>query len=430
VQISEASSFADRLSFVGQADAATSIGNWLEGLDRLRPVFDTIPNWFRDIRWPKGELEELFESLAEGDEQWGILYDAMFRLQGSTVKILRQDYNKRTVAITYRRSIPYNIEPVLIFDASGNVAMEYTFIAKNSCNLERLPSATKTYRNLTVRYFDFRAGQAAYRTKADIETLAAAAAEAAIGKPPGEEVLIIHRKGESAPAATLRPLILAKVRALGGDESKLRFLTWGCHRATNEFQRFEHVILIGLLQAPLSAIIAMIYGTSGKRMDMTVSRIDIEIMRMSRIIGDAIQAIGRGAVRQMTAEGDVPHGCTVDLIASSVGPMGFKDPLNTLANMFPGATVKPWFPNIPAAKQSKDMLIADAARSLLGDKPEALITSGEWASQAGYSARTLQRGINKGVVKALLVAQGIIACKQGQKWLIQREDGAERLAAA
>jgi AraC-like DNA-binding protein len=296
--------------------------------------------------------------------------------------------------------------------------------------LERLPSATKTYRNLTVRYFDFRAGQAAYRTKADIETLAAAAAEAAIGKPPGEEVLIIHRKGESAPAATLRPLILAKVRALGGDESKLRFLTWGCHRATNEFQRFEHVILIGLLQAPLSAIIAMIYGTSGKRMDMTVSRIDIEIMRMSRIIGDAIQAIGRGAVRQMTAEGDVPHGCTVDLIASSVGPMGFKDPLNTLANMFPGATVKPWFPNIPAAKQSKDMLIADAARSLLGDKPEALITSGEWASQAGYSARTLQRGINKGVVKALLVAQGIIACKQGQKWLIQREDGAERLAAA
>ncbi len=213
-------------------------------------------------------------------------------------------------------------------------------------------------------------------------------------------------------------------------QNKVHFITWGNHKATNEFQDIKHLVLVGVHQAPPSTIIAMIYGTRSKPMHALVSRIDTELMRMSRIIGDLSQAIGRGAVRQMTLNGDVPSGCTVDLIASSVGPMGFKNPLNTLQTMFPGATVKPWYPRIPTAKPSMDLLVVNAALSLLGDRCEVLVTSSEWANQAGYTTRTLQRSANKGVIFTLLNEHGVTARKQGQKWLLSKNVAAEQQKAA
>jgi hypothetical protein len=165
-------------------------------------------------------------------------------------------------------------------------------------------------------------------------------------------------------------------------------------------------------------------------MHTSVSPADIETMRMSRIIGDTNQAIGRRAVRQMTDDGDVPPGCTVDLIASSVGPMGFTDPRGTLAEMFPGATIKQWFPKVPHAKPNMEMLLTEAARKLLGNKGEVLVTSAQWANEAGHTARHLQRTIRKGVLFAVLEDHGMTVEKQGQKWLLKRKHNAERQAAA
>ena len=426
----EISELVNRLAFLGQAKAATTLNGWLERLQKSKPTYDKVPNWFLAVVWPEGDAEKLLDDLSKGNQKWTATYDALFALQGANVRVIRQEYNNTTVAISYRRSIPYNIEPLLIFDASGNQAMEYKFLSKNKGNVDRLPSTSKTYRNLTVRFFDHKAGQAAYRNAKTIDALATAAAQAAMDKPSDEGVLIVLRKGEKAPASTLPALIRSKITAMGGDESKLRCLTWGNHRAKNEYQQIKHVILVGLLQAPLIAIIGMIYGTSGKPMHATVSKIDIEIMRMSRIIGDINQAVGRGAVRQMTAVGDVPHGCTVDIVASSVGPLGFKDPLDTLKTMFPGALVKAWHPNIPSAKPRMDMLLVEAAHTLLGDKSEVLVTSNDWAFRAGYTPRTLQRRINKGLIFGLLAEHKIKVEKQGQKWLLQKDNGMRLLQAA
>lgn len=422
--------FTYRLASLGQQEAAAGITHWLENLDEADLDYAKVPDWPLHIRWSESDADKLFDDLAEGDKAWRLLYEAMSVLPEHTVKIVRQDYNKKTVAVSYRRSVPYNIEPLLIFDASGNEAVEYRFLEKNQGNVVQLPPATKTYRNVIIRFFDHKAGQAAYRSKENIDVLASAAAQAVINKSQGDDVLIVHRKGEKAPATTLPALIKSKVTALGGDERRLHFITWGNHRATNAYQQKKHVILVGVLQAPLSAIISMVYGTSGKPMRATVSKIDVEIMRMSRMIGDINQAVGRGAVRQMTGDGDVPHGCTVDIIASSVGPLGFKEPLDTLKTMFPGALVKAWHPNIPNAKPSMDMLLVDAALSLLGDRREVLIASNDWASKAGYSTRTLQRRINKGLIFDLLAEHKIKVQKQGQKWLLQKDDGMRLLQAA
>jgi hypothetical protein len=238
------------------------------------------------------------------------------------------------------------------------------------------------------------------------------------------------QKGKKAPATTFPALLFAKVKALGGDETKVHCLTWGCHRATNEYQHIKHVVLVGLLQAPLSSIIAIAHGTSGKPMSATVSPMDIETLRMSRIISDTLQAVGRGAIREMTFGGDVPSGCTLDVIASSVGPMGFKEPVHTLATMFPGAKVKRWYPRVATAKRDMNRAIADAAHSLIGEGNEVLVTSGDWARKAGYRARTLQRSMNTGLVRSLLGEEGFTVRKQGGRWLIRRESNSGAIAAA
>src|ERR1700730_17102400 len=126
-------------------------------------------------------------------------------------------------------------------------------------------------------------------------------------------------------------------------------------------------------------------------------------MRMSRIAGDLNQAIGRGATRKMI-DGDVPEGCTVDIVGSSWGPMGFKKPLDTLEEMFPGAKVEEWYPQAPSTKSNSNMTTADIARELLGDQSEAVVTTGEWAAKAGYSPRTLQRIMNSSGIVGVLSA--------------------------
>jgi hypothetical protein len=150
-----------------------------------------------------------------------------------------------------------------------------------------------------------------------------------------------------------------------------------------------------------------------------VSPADLEIMRMSQIIGDMNQAIGRGATRKMV-DGDVPEGCTVDIIGSSWGPMGFREPLVTLRSMFPGAKIEEWYPEIPSTKPDALVTTADAARELLGDQPKALCTTGEWSAKAGYSPRTLQRRMNSGEVLRILCARGIEVEKCGGRWLLKR----------
>lgn len=418
---SQIAQFADRLIAEGQPDAAKVLLEWSVHIQAALPSFDTVPNWIPHLKLGENEkLDKLFERLASGGEEHDIVAGALFWLAGKEVKIIRQDYNSQTVSISYRRSVPYNIEPLLIFDAGGSRAMQYRFMNKNHQNVVVLPEVKKSYRNLVVRYVDEAAGKTVYRSRQGVEKLATIVAQAVSEKPVGEEVLIIHRLGEKAPASTFCALVREKVRAMDGDTGLLRFRHYGLHVATNDFQDIKHVILVGIYQAPRSAIIAMVYGTSSKPMHAKISPTDLELMRMSRIVGDLNQAIGRGATRKMI-DGDIPTGCTVDIIGSSWGPMGFKDPLGTLSQMFPGAKVEEWYPRIPSVKPTAKITTVDAALELLGGLSEALVTTGEWAAKSGYDKRTLQRVMKSGEIVGLLGARGIAAEKCGARWLLKRK---------
>ena len=423
----EIAHFAFRLTSLGQARAARTIKTWLDGiLENGRP-YSKVPNWMLDaVNLGEGEtVEELFRALAEGGEKESIITDAMFFLQGREVKVLRQDYNKQTVAISYRQSIPYNIEPLLILDAAGESAMHYRLMAKAHGNVVMLPPVRKTFRGMSIRFFDHAAGHTRYRRTSTLEELVEVVAQAILEKPPGEPVLIFHWEGEGKrPANNFRTMVQQRVREMRGDPSVLRFLTWGRHRWTNEHREVKHVILAGLLNVPPPEITAMLYGASGKPMNARLNPTDFDLMRMAQVKGDVLQAIGRGASREMTSEGDVPGGCTVEIIASSWGPMGFREPLKELAEMFPGARIEPWHPRI-AGKPDKETTVAEAAVRLLRDQSEVVVSTAQWAAEAASSASTIQRHVRSGRVLDLLRERGIemgrVPSPKGQgRWRLYR----------
>jgi len=77
----------------------------IEDVLGLIPSFDTVPAWPFELNLGDKKLEDLCIKLASAGTEHEIVADAMFWLAGKEVKILRQDYNRQTVSISYRRSV-------------------------------------------------------------------------------------------------------------------------------------------------------------------------------------------------------------------------------------------------------------------------------------------------------------------------------------
>jgi hypothetical protein len=412
VTLDDVRQFAMKLSAAGQRAAAQSLQQWVEKIDDSETAWDDVPCWPLQCMWTDfGELkaklsEAAFDKHSDHEEQ---VAEAMFVLASKTVRIERQDYNKtsKVAAISWRQTVPHDIEPLLIFDADADQKMQYRLQQRWRGKVLFLPRVEKTYRNLTVRHLDRASGHIVYRRRAEVEALADIAAEAAM-EYNSEKVLIIHRLGNKAPSATLKPLIKSKVRELGGDpEQLLRFVTWGHHKATNDFQDIKHLIIVGVHQVPKSNIIGLVHGAQRLPMTEIASPSAVEEMRMSEMRSDLLQAIGRGASRNMTPECDVPPGCTVDLIASSRGPMGFSNAKAVLREMFPSATVVEW--ERPAETSAKDLhpTATEGALELLGLESTIVVTRAHLAKAAGCSPRTIQKWLNAGTLAKALSAKGM-----------------------
>jgi len=428
VTLEQISHFADRLIWQNQPRAAATLTAWIEHLktDPLADIFAKVPDWHRDVRDAIIREKNILQAPHEAKEIMAVLKDAltdkdtatdaeiiaaeaMWDLAGKEVKIT-SNWKKQTVSISYRQSIPHDIEPILIFDAGGAKAVHYRLRAKNAGNVVPLPSVEKTFRNLKVRLYDHAAGHGAYRTVACVEEYANIVAQWVIEKN-GEDVLIFHWKGEKAPATTLPDEIRKKVEALGGDVKRLHFRSWGRHKATNNCKDVKHVIVVGVLNVPMETIIGLVYGISELPMHASVSDPDIEAMRMSQVIGDLNQAVGRGATREMI-DHDVPEGTTLDIIASSHGGMPFRNPMATLKAMFPGASIKKWLPLDRDPRRAdvieRDAGLIEGAMGLLGDAPSVKVIDAVWAKAAGVNASTLRSRLKAGVLVAQLAARGIV----------------------
>ena len=293
--------------------------------------FPSLP-WLWWIKEPEAlQLSEL-------DSPGNIL----FRMAGRLVRLFRDPSSSGGdgTTISYRELLPKDLAPMLILDASGDLRVTYKAWDLGRGGLTRLPSAGKTYRGLTINHWDRAAGKACYRNNADREGLADGAVKAFFSVPEGEEVFLIFRKQEK-PYANLVEQIRRKIAAEGGNAERLKAITWGWHTASNEFANIKHAIVLGVLQYNNAANEAHWRAAAGTPAEADVDWIQVEELRLGEIAHHLFQGVGRGAVRK-TINGDVPEGCTLWVVFSTVGNMAIKQ--RVLETCFPGATIRTWKP--------------------------------------------------------------------------------------
>jgi hypothetical protein len=305
-----------------------------------------------------GDLENLFMSLGDADdgEQIGLPdlaavhgvdlnealgavngpadeVTALWLLFGKTVTVRRDGAYGNTV-LDYHETLPEDIKPVLVLDASARVRTTYQFWQDQRGGITRLPEATKCYDNHTIHVWDHGGGKTSFRQNGRrlIEGVAST-----IQTKPNEAWLIVHHKEAGVDGVGFEEAVRAMLPR-GGDGLKLHFLNWGRHDATNQFADVPNVILAGTLFYRTSYYEALGRLSAGKPSARgNFDKTSIEQVKAGEHRNLILQAMSRGAVRQCVGDG-CPTSDTY-IIASRKSGIPQE-----LPSIFPGANIATWNP--------------------------------------------------------------------------------------
>jgi hypothetical protein len=158
-------------------------------------------------------------------------------LLGKAVSV-RKDGLMGSTALSYEETMPDDISPLLVLDASGNCRATYAEMVSHRNNVVRLKTADKDHSDLEVHHWITGGGKSSFHKRSDeyVEGIANT-----INKDPKKSwLIIIHKDIEN-----LEDRIKSLLEYV--DESKIHFITWGNHRATNKYAEVDRVILAGTL---------------------------------------------------------------------------------------------------------------------------------------------------------------------------------------
>lgn len=330
-------------------------------------------------------------SARRGLEQRHVAYlDTLYALSGRCV-LLRKLHNASTVitALDSRDAIPDDLAPVVILDASGRVRATYAQWEKATGKLVRLPSAIKSYRNLTVQVMDKGAGKTAWAKHG-----CSLAQEVAllIDSKPDEGWLVVYHKAVSSGGI---PDLIRGLLSTPPD--RVSFLNWGRHQGTNEFRHVQNVILAGVNNYSEVDYEVMTRCHSRIRNDEKVTKASVQAMEAGEHMHHILQALCRSAVRQGSASECGP--CNAYIIAPKQS--GIRD---LIPVVFPGCKVSTWEPAKVKATGKVQQALTFAERHF-EDHPDEVLRFTDLRAELGYDASNFRDRIrNHSVFKAGLEA--------------------------
>lgn len=237
--------------------------------------------------------------------------------------------------------------PMAILDASGDVRKTYLWWEQRRGDLVRLKKARKDYSNLTVHLWDQAASKNAFEKKDASARILQGVARTIEERPKEEWLVVCHQPPKLDVEKELRGLVKAP-------QENLRFVTWGSHRAVNDYVDDPNVILAGTLffrpsqYDAIGRAVAAFPPDEGKLKERHE-----RIMRLSEMAHQVLQAVCRGTVRK--AIGDQCAPCNAYIIGSHQDPV-----VEAVKIAFPGAKLKKWLPVSPVltgrAKQAADFI--------------------------------------------------------------------------
>jgi hypothetical protein len=256
---------------------------------------------------------------------------AFWYLSGKTVSI-RQDGPYGNTVINYKDTLPDDLAPMVILDASGRVRHTYREIEEGRGMLVRLKTAAKDYSRLTVNVWRTPGGKSAFKKGAArlIEGIART-----VDTRPDEDWLIVHHRQDNYRVGDIQVEVEKLLKPRTG---KVSFITWGNHMATNDYKEVPNVILAGTLFYRLSHYEAVKRLAGGLRPESgSLTKADLDLTIAGEHAHGILQALCRGSVRK--CDGSQCPPCRAYIIASVES--GIYD---LLPDVFPGCTVVSWKP--------------------------------------------------------------------------------------
>lgn len=349
----------------------------------LREIADgtvmALPDFANDHAVELNDILALFDEPRDNDDKklkddQRNAVSSLWFLSGKTVTI-RRDGKMGNTVIDYRDTLPADMAPMVILDASGRVRDTYRDIEESRGTLVRLRTAVKRYDPLTIHLWQTGGGKRAFQVNGG--KLAAGIAKTIDTKPDQRWLVVIHQKDGRVGD------IEREVRSLVAvPQESLSFISWGSHSATNRFVDVPNVILAGTLFYRPSYYEALKRLAAGRpAIAGEVTREELDRVMVGEHAHLILQALCRGSVRR--SEGETCSPCHAYVIASVRS--GIPAALPTI---FPGSRLVKWQP---------------IARTLRGHVKSAVEFIEGWAKTAKAGIDTLPF---KTVCKALGVASG------------------------
>lgn len=267
---------------------------------------------------------------------------SMFLMAGRSARV-HKDGNGEIV-IEYRVTIPDDMRPLLVLDASGRVRQTYQDM-KDRGYLKELPRAIKDYSPLTVHWWKRGGGKASFRAGGD--ELVSGTVKTIQNKPTEDWLVVVHK-----PSKTIKDIARQIQRQLPAMAGKVHYVTWGNHLATNDYADVPNVILCGTLFMAQSHYVALTHLCKDSPVqDGFCQAADVRLTAVGETADGVFQAISRGRVRKSDGPRCQPMHAYV--IATAQSGMG-----TILPAAFPGSTILDWNP-LNKVERSKARLALD-----------------------------------------------------------------------
>ncbi|MCA1493852.1 hypothetical protein I6F11_23370 [Ensifer sp. NBAIM29] len=406
------------------------------GFESLRNELDRLTTSMREqplgtvIRMPP--LEALATALVRRvfEEADKTAAEMLSRMADNDV-LLRREERHGTAALFYEEIVPEDLKPLLTLDASGEVRMTYRMMETHRKDIIRLPSAGKVYPDLELNVWDHAAGKTAYRSRKARQELALGVADAVASSTAGKILIVIRKATRAAPSLMVEIEKAIERRIPDFDMSRVKTVTWGKHKATNEFADCTHVIIVGVLQYDDASVETLARASGRLNFTTPVSDDEIRSFHEGEIADHLLQAANRIAIRR--ANGDkCPPGCRVDLIFSTKSVAS----LDTVRKVFPGAVIRKWQP-LDDLIPSEQALLRVLERSA---DAEATVSLTELADELDATTRNVTKMLKRPRVLSAMAERGMAVERRagvaGMRvyrtggWWIVREAEAKQLDPA
>lgn len=358
---------------MGEIDLATALRDLSDTISKCK-AGNTIklPDFEAVINTPSSRLVSHLRLHTEITDGLSKDMDALFYLSGRKVSIHLDGGPKGGAkALSFRETLPNDLAPLLVTDASGRVRHTYKLMKQERNNILELKTATKTYRNLSAFVWRTGGGKGAWQTNSG-ELMQGIVRT--ISEEPTERWLIVHHKPMDRSDKSIPDLSKA-IPTMLPPEINVRFVTWGQHAASNDYRDCNRIILAGTLfydnsQYEAQTRLCGNYQPGEKAPTQDERR----KMKLGEDKHNILQATCRGILR-VSQNGDCPP-CKVFIIASDQS--GIKGILTTPEEneydpsyIFPHCNVEEW-----------NVMRGNAVDRLKGNMKKAYEYLKSWATTA------------------------------------------------